>query len=451
MSDDTQSRRTFLSNAAKASAAAAAAPLVVPRRVVGGAGYQAPSDTLNIAGIGVGGMGQNNLAALAETENIIALCDVDWEYAAETFAEYPEASRYWDYRRMLDEEAGRLDGVVIATPDHTHALATMAAMKRGLNVYTQKPLTWSVWEARQLKEAAARTGVVTQMGNQGHSTDDARLVNEHLRAGTVGEVREVHVWTNRPIWPQGMGMPSDLTRKPQKLNWDLYLGPAPEVAYDPAFHPFSWRGWVDYGTGALGDMGAHLIDHPYWALQLGPPRAVETRATAFNGASYPNAAMTYYDFPERDGRPPVRLTWYSGGLQPPRPEELPDDEALNAMGGVLYVGSEGKLLHDTYGANPRFLPLELDRDRPDVPRQFERVENEAHEMNWARAIKGQAQAVSPFSYAAPLTEAMLLGVVSLKADTRKIVWDADDLRVTNRPEANEYLRRDPRDGWSLPA
>lgn len=449
MSDETISRRSFLGTLAKAGAATAAAPLIVSRRVLGGADHQAPSDTLNIAGVGIGGVGQHKLKALAETENIVALADVDGEYAADAFKAHPDANRYWDYRRMLDQEGDRLDGVVVATPDHTHAVIAMAAMERGLSVYVEKPLTWSVWEARQLAEAAERTGVVTQMGNQGHSSDAARLVNEHIRAGTIGAVREVHAWTNRPIWPQGIEMPDVLKRTPETLDWDLFLGPAPEVHYDPAFHPFSWRGWVDYGTGALGDMGAHLIDHPYWALELDAPTTVETRSSAYNGASYPEASMTHYRFPARDAYPPVRMIWYDGGLMPPRPDELPEDEALNPTGGVLYVGSEGKLLHDTYGQNPRFLPVELDEDRPEVPRLFERVEGENHEMNWARAIKGEAEAVSPFSYSAPLTETMLLGIVSLKAGHRKLRWDADELRVTNRPEANQYLRRDPRDGWAL--
>ena len=470
----TLSRRSFLSGAAKAGAAVAAAPLIVPRRVWGGAGYQAPSDTLNIAGVGVGGKGAGNLRALAGgrredagqegsnvpkgagQENIVALCDVDAEYAADVFKRYPDAARYTDYRRMLDERADELDGVVIATPDHTHAVIALAAMERGLHVYLQKPLTWSVAEARGLAAAAERTGVVTQMGNQGHSRDSSRRVNEYIADGAIGEVREVHVWTNRPIWPQGRGWPEVLKRRPATLDWNGFLGPAPEVQYDPAFHPFSWRGWVDWGTGALGDMGAHLIDHPYWALGLGRPDTVETRSTSFNGVSWPSAAMTYYHFPERTGPqgatlPPVRLTWYDGGLMPPRPEELKEDEAFGAPGGgVLYVGSEGKLQHEVYGRNPQLLPTRRTDSYPTPPELFERVEDENHEMNWARAIKGEAEAVSPFSYAAPLTETMLLGLVSMRAGNRKIHYDAENMRVTNLPEANQYLERpDMREGWGL--
>jgi predicted dehydrogenase len=356
---------------------------------------------------------------------------------------------------MFDEMGDQIDGVVIATPDHTHAVITMAAMERGKHVYVQKPLTWSVAEARALRDAAERTGVVTQMGNQGHSSNDARLVNEYIRDGAIGTVEEIHIWTNRPIWPQGIPMPEEVHRVPQTLDWDLYLGPAPETGFHEAFHPFRWRGWVDYGTGALGDMGAHLVDHPFWALELGYPTTVETRSTSFNEASWPNASMTFYEFPARTvenmgERPAVRMTWYDGGLRPPRPNELAEDEDLNPGGGVLYVGTEGKLLHDTYGGNPRLLPVQRMEEYPTPPELFPRVEGENHEMNWARAIRGEEEAVSPFSYAAPLTEVMLLGIVSLRAGHQKIEYDAENMEVTNLPEANQYLRRqNPRAGWSL--
>jgi predicted dehydrogenase len=239
----------------------AAAPLIVPRRVLGGSDYQVPSDTLNIAGVGVGGVEARNLRLLSRgQENIVALADVDHKYARDTFNEYPQAERYYDYRRMFDEMGDQIDGVVIATPDHTHAVIAMEAMERGLPVYVQKPLTHSVAEARGLAKIAERTGVITQMGNQGHSSDDARLINEYIREGAIGEVRRVHAWTNRPVWPQGMGWPGDFKRKPPNLDWNGFLGPAPKVKYDPSFHPFKWRGWVDWGTGALGDMGAHIIE-----------------------------------------------------------------------------------------------------------------------------------------------------------------------------------------------
>ena len=467
-------RRRFLGATAKAGAAMAAAPLVVPRRVWGGSGYQPPSDTATIAGVGVGGVGGANLRNLAGNgpsyegdigdvseragqARVVALADVDPRHASETFEQYPEAERYRDYRRMFEEMGGQIDGVVVATPDHTHATISLAAMERGLAVYTQKPLTWSVAEARALAEAAEETGGVTQMGNQGHSSDDARLINEIIRNGDIGTVEEVHVWTNRPVWPQGMDWPDVLKRKPPRLAWDQWLGPAPEVTYDPSFHPFTWRGWVDWGTGALGDMGAHLIDHPYWALGLGRPETIHTRSTPFNGVSWPHAATTYYDFPARpafegmsEEQPPVRLTWYDGGLMPPRPEELTEEEELNPGGGVIMVGTDGKLMHGTYGNNPRLLPTGRMEAYADPPELFERVPGENHEMNWVRAIKGQTEAVSPFSYAAPLTETMLLGLVSMRAGNRKIRYDAEQMQVTNHEEANQYLsRQNMRSGWGL--
>ena len=448
-SDKKVSRRSFLGSMAKAGAAAAAAPLVVPRRVLGGVGYTAPSDTVNVAGVGVGGMGASNLRNLEDFTNIVALADVDWDYASDTFARYPDAEKYWDFRKMLDEQGDNIDGVVVATPDHTHALVALTAMEMGKHVYVQKPLTWSVAESRALREAAERTGVVTQMGNQGHSSDDARLVNEYVRDGRIGDVRTVHVWTNRPIWPQGVERPDLVHRVPQTLTWELFLGPAPEVPYHPVYHPFKWRGWVDYGVGALGDMGAHLIDHPYWALELGAPETIETRSTPYNGESHPNATMTYYNFPAREDMPPVEMIWYDGGLMPPRPRQLPEEATMNAGGGVIFEGEEGILMHDTYGGNPRLYPEALEEDYPRPPQLFERVEDEHHEKNWVQAIQGQAEATSDFRYAAPLTETMLLGIVSMKAGNRRIHWDDENMRVTNIPEANQYLSREPRDPWRL--
>ncbi len=446
MFETAQSRRSFLTTLGKASAALAAAPAIVPRNVLGGPGYRAPSDTVNVAGIGVGGMGKANLEEMNDV-NVVALCDVDFEFAAPVFETYPNAARYWDYRRLFDEMSGEIDGVVIATPDHTHALITLAAMENGIHVYTQKPLTWSIWEARQLGNAARRYDVVTQMGNQGRSSDDVRDISEHIRAGTIGDVTEVHVWTNRPIWPQGIEMPSVLKREPEKLNWDLYLGPAEEWAYDPAFHPFTWRGWLPFGTGALGDIAAHAFAFVFSALDLDAPTAVETRSTEFNGYSFPLATTTDYDFPAQGDRGPIKMHWYDGGFKPPRPEGLADDEWL-ASGGTMYVGSKGTLLHMN---GIRFLPNSLDEDRPDVPQLHDRIENESHENNWLRAIRGEEEATSPFSFAAPLTETVLLGVVSLRAGNRKILWDPENLRVTNIDEANQYLRRDARDGWELPS
>ncbi|HYL64294.1 MAG TPA: Gfo/Idh/MocA family oxidoreductase [Candidatus Methylomirabilis sp.] len=510
---DELSRRTFLTQVA----ATGAAVTLVPRHVLG-RGYTPPSDLLNIAGVGVGGMGRNNLINLA-SQNIVALCDVDWGYAGKSFERLdtevpnlqkriaepppppppgqpapefdrvkaqarldgmirlknehlPRAKRYQDYREMLDKQKD-IDAVVVATSDHMHAPIALAAMALGKHVYVQKPLTYTIDEARQLSKRAKETKVATQMGNQGHSFDDARIVIEYIQAGAIGEVRDAHIWTNRPLgfWPQGIPRPEALkvpadklhwsgrdvdTRLaaalagdypvPDQLSWDLFLGVAPHVDYHPIYHPFNWRGWSDWGVGAIGDMGAHLIDHTFWALDLGMPTTVETVSTPFNGASYPHATQTFYEFPARGSMPPVKLTWYDGGLMPDKPAEL-GDEDLNKGGGALLIGSKGKLLHDTYGLRPRLLPKSLHDSYGKPPQKLPRIENEDHEMNWVNAAKGKTAASCPFEYASRLTEVMLLGIVALRAG-KKIDYDGANMRVTNVAAANDFLRRDYRQGWA---
>jgi predicted dehydrogenase len=504
-------RRKFLSQAA-----VAAAVTIVPRHVLG-RGFVPPSDKLNIAGIGVGGMGRANLINLA-SQNIVAFCDVDWGYAGKALdrldsditklqaridappvepapgqpaSEFnrekakaqladmiqlktehvPKAKRHKDYRQMLEQQKD-IEAVVVATPDHMHATIALAAMELGKHVYVQKPLTWSVDEARRLARRAKETKVATQMGNQGHSFDEARTAVEYVSAGAIGDVREIHIWTNRPLgfWPQGVPRPEPLkvpadtlrwngagvnTRLaaaltgdfpvPEGLDWNLFLGVAPQIAYHPIYHPFNWRGWTDWGVGAIGDMGAHLIDVSMWSLNLGLPATIETVSTPFNGASYPHATTTFYDFPARGKMPPVKLTWYDGGLLPPRPEEL-GDEQLNKGGGALLVGSKGKLLHDTYGLNPRLLPNSLHASFGKPAQKLPRIPGEHHELNWVDAAKGKTAASCPFEYAARLTEVMLLGVVALRAGT-KIRYDAENMRVTNAIGATDYLTRNYRSGW----
>ena len=497
-------RREFIRNAG----IAAAAFMIVPRHVLGGPGYVAPSDTVNLAGIGVGGAGRSNLAALS-SQNLVALCDVDWGYVDARYGaipaqiqemsrslddesvtaeekgriraeipnlrrlheKAPQAARYTDYREMLEIQKD-VDAIVIATPDHTHAVIALAAMDLGKHVYLQKPLAWSVEECRRLSQRAAQTKVVTQMGNQGHSSDDARLVNEYIAAGAIGTVTEVHAWTNRPLayWPQGIPRPAassvpaeelkwDMNgvmqrlgaalgsySPPDSLSWDLFLGPAPHIDYHPIYHPFNWRGWVDWGVGAIGDMGAHLIDHACWALDLGYPTSVETHSTPYNRQSYPMSTITYYEFPRKGSRPPIRLTWYDGGLLPPAPDEL-GGATLNRDGGVLYIGSKGKLKHDTYGTNPRLLPQSLHESTPKPREIYERITT-SHEMNWIEAIRGEVSATSPFEYAAPLTEVMLLGVAALNAG-QKIQYDPHNMRITNVPDSDALLKRQYRKGWEL--
>jgi len=468
-------RRSFL----KGTALAAAGASIVPRHVLGGAGYQAPSDTLNIAGIGVGGRGASNMNALV-SENIVAICDVDFEHVDQTLRDedgnvsegfealheaYENAERYTDYRRMYDDLDDEIDGVVISTPDHLHAVQAKEAMERGLHVYVEKPLTRTIREARVLLETADETDVVTQMGNQGHTHPDGRRAIEWVWAGAIGTVQEVHAWTDRPAnwWPQGVSRPGETMSVPEGIDWDLFLGPAPEVPYHEAYHPFRWRGWVDYGTGALGDMGAHLIDHAVWALDLEYPTEVWGSSSPFGmegeeRVSWPTAETVHYEFGQ-GGRDPVRLSWYDGGLLPPRPRALPDDVPLvrelgenedgppPSWGGTILVGDEGVLMYDTYGRNPRLYPERLEEEYSDAPRQLPRV-GTSHHMNWAEACKGEAVATSSFDVAVPLTETLLLGVVALQAGS-PIRYDGRSMEIPNAPAAEQYLRRSYRSGWSL--
>ncbi|HUG41316.1 MAG TPA: Gfo/Idh/MocA family oxidoreductase [Longimicrobiales bacterium] len=507
-------RRKFVGDVAKVSLAAT----IVPRHVLGGPGYQAPSDTVNVAIVGAGGMGMQNAEGLL-SQNIVALADVDFNYVERSLrdrrdSDEPEnaekgrrlteafnaARRYADFRVMLDEQRD-IDAVVVATPDHTHAVIAKAAMEAGKHVFVQKPLTWSVYEARVMLETARRTGVVTQMGNQGHSTVEAGAINDWLRSGVIGEVRDVHAWTNRPIWPQGMPLPAtfeeieeaakeaageedehfmnwrrfnrtlhlsmgrpvegfDPGRRgrawpvPEYLDWDLYLGPAPDIPYHPIYHPFNWRGWVNFGVGALGDMGAHLIDHPYWAFELGYPTTVEATSTPWGGpsedpATYPQATVVRYQYPATAGRPPIHITWYDGGLMPPRVDMLPDDFEFDRTGGVMYVGDRGLLIHETYGQHPRLFPRDLEERFGPAPETDEDL-GPQHEMNWIRAIQGLEAATSPFEMAAPLTENMLLGLVALRTGPGKVIrYDPANMFVVNEPEANQYLHREYRAGWTL--
>ena len=479
-------RRQF----AKTAALGVAAPLVVPRHVLGGVGFTAPSDAVAVGVIGAGGMGASNATALAVRADvrIAAIADVDMSRVAEAVERrlsaadpdgharglalqraYAGASAYADYREMLAAEGG-LDGVVIATPDHVHAHAALLAMDRGLHVYAQKPLTYTVEESRRLAEAAAATGLVTQMGNQGHSGDEGRRVVEVVRAGVIGPVSHVLAWTNRPNgwWPQGVPMPPP-EPVPAGVEWDVYLGPNEMQPYRPGIHPFGWRGFVGFGVGSLGDMGAHLVDFPVWALDLGRPDRVETRHTPWGGgaddkATYPLATVTDWRFPSAGpaagaGAPggPVRMTWYDGGLLPPTPESAPDGFDLDPNGGVIYVGERGLLVHETYGTNPRFLPSErgasvagLEAAAEAVPRTLPRVEGgiAGHEANWIRAIRGEEPVSCPFGYAAHLNETMLLGVAAMWGGQPLHVSPGGD--ITNHPDGFALLSRAYRAGWELP-
>ena len=496
-------RRTFIRNAAFT----AAAFTLLPSGSYGKQRRISANDRVNIATVGCGGMGRANLVALANM-NLVAMCDVDWNYVDTRFADIdnqivgankratdatdpvqkdkalqqvkdwqalqaqiPKSKRYTDYREMLAKQKN-IDAVVVATPDHTHALIALAAMELGKHVYVQKPLAWSVEECRRLSAKATSSKLQTQMGNQGHSSDDARLVNEYIQSGAIGTVTEVHVWTNRPLayWPQGIPRPAPLppdaaklpwnmngvmTRAagsfgsypvPDKLAWDLFLGPSRWVDYHPIYHPFNWRGWTDWGVGAIGDMGAHLIDSSFWALDLDYPTSIETTSTPYNHDTYPMSCTTYYEFPAKGARPAVKMTWYDGGQTPPKPDELGEEE-LNKGGGVLFIGTKGKLLHDTYGSNPRLLPKSLHESTGKPPETYARIKT-SHEMNWVDAIRGTQKTTSPFEYSAKLTEIMLLGVAALNAG-KKIQYDGANMRVTNVPDSDALLKRKYREGWAL--
>jgi predicted dehydrogenase len=447
MSRQSISRRHFL------AATTAAAVTIVPRHVLGGSQHTAPSAKLHIAGIGVGGMGRSNLSQL-ETENIVALCDVDHAYAAETFKKYPQAKVYTDYREMLDKDKS-IDAVLIATPDHTHAVISMEAMRRGKHVYCQKPLTHDVYEARMLAKTARETGVTTQMGIQGHSAEGIRLISEWIADGAIGEVHEVDAWCSLSYYPFGHAYwsskwsrrPEDTPPVPTALNWDLWLGPASQRPYHPAYHPAVWRCWWDFGCGMMGDRGAHTLDPVVWALKLGYPTSIEATSLDLNPDTHPIASIVTYQFPAREDFPPLKLTWYDG-LRPPRPPELEDGRQMgHTEGGALFKGTKGKLVGGVYGESPRLIPESRMKEYQLPPKTIPRVEG-SHEQDWVRACKSGQRAGADFEYSALLTEICLLGNVARRVDAR-IEWDGPNMKVTNLPEAQKYIQTPYREGWRL--
>lgn len=448
------SRRNFIGGAA----AAAAAFTIVPRHVLGGSGQVAPSDKLNIACVGVGGKGRSDIEGVS-MENVVALCDVDDEmvakfgdYAADKpqlLELYNKAAKYRDFRQMLDKEKN-IDAVVVSTPDHCHAVISMMAIKMGKHVYCQKPLTHTVYEARMLAKAAKEANVTTQMGNQGHSMEGTRLVNEWIWDGAIGNVTEVHAWTNRPIWPQALDRPKEIPSCPPTFDWNLWLGPASFRPYHPAYCPFSWRGWFDFGTGAVGDMGAHILDQPFWALKLEYPTTITASSSRMTADSFPIASTVHFTFPARGNMPPVKLTWYDGGLTPPRPQELePGRRMGDGGGGCIFVGDKGKLMCSTYGDNPRLIPearmKEYTRPEKTIPR------SPGIYAEWIEAIKAGKKSTTDFSYSGQLTETMLLGNIAIRVQDKFTVleWDPIKMEITNLPEANEHLHMKYREGWTL--
>jgi predicted dehydrogenase len=446
------SRRDFL----RRSTLAAAGVTIVPAHVLGLGGAKPPSEKLNLAGIGVAGQGGSDLNQLS-SENIVALCDVDWAHAAGTFQRFPDAKKFKDFRKMLDEVTG-IDAVVVATPDHVHAVASAAAMRRGKHVYCEKPLTHSVAEARKLAEIAREMKVATQMGNQGQASEPTRRLIELVADGAVGPVREAHVWTDRPsrglfdeYWPQGIDRPKDEPPVPTTLDWDLWLGPAPSRPYNGIYLPFRWRGWWDFGTGALGDIGCHSLDPIFRALKLGHPVSVQASSSRVNKETYPLASMVTYEFPARGDMPPAKVVWYDGGLRPPRPESVPAGQVLGDNGRLI-IGDKGVLVGDRREGDllfPESRRAEYKPPAPTLPRSI------GHYKEWIEAARGGKPAGSNFDWAGPLTEVVLLGNVALRVQLRekltraKLLWDPTGFRFTNVPEANEFLGRQYREGWSL--
>lgn len=464
------SRRKFIKNASLASAGF----FIVPRHVLG-RGFIAPSDKLNVAGIGAGGKGEDDLSEFAKSPkvNIVAFCDVDDRQAVNSRKNFPKANYYKDFREMLDKEKNNINACSISTPDHTHAVATIAAMQLGKHVYTQKPLTHDIYEARALTEAAKKYKVVTQMGNQGGSGDGVRRSKEIYEAGLIGDVHTAYAWTNRPVWPQGIPTPTGKFDVPAALNWDLWLGTAKFIDYNPAYLPFNWRGWWAFGTGALGDMACHIMDPIYRILPILYPDSVECSvATVYkemwndtqNPDACPPSSIIHLNYPRNDGKGNIKVSWFDGGLLPQRPDELLPEEAFgNWDGGVLLEGTKGKLLLDCYGENPRLLPTKLMK-QVSLPKQTIPRVPEGHYVQWVNACiegPGKGKTSSPFEYAGPFTESILIGNLAIRSflmknkdkypGRKKLLWDAKNMKITNFDDANQFVKRSYRDGWSLTA
>lgn len=469
-------------------------------------GYQSPNEKLNIAAIGSGGKGSSDIDGCA-TENIVALCDVDEKRAERKFTQYPKAPKYKDFRQMLDKEERNIDAVIVSVPDFMHATAASWCMERGKHVYVQKPLTRTVWEARQLMEGARKHKVATQMGNQGYSNEGTRQVAEMIWAGEIGGVTEVHAWTDRPIWPQGVTEIPAPDPVPSTLDWDLWLGIAEDRAFTIGgegyptkwgnfYQPFNWRGFYDFGCGALGDMACHILGAPNLALRLGAPTSVEcVRKEGTSDFMFPKKSVIRFDFPARGSMPPVKVFWYDGMEETPKIEGVPEGELLGDLpslprrpqgtnsrqggpgarpytgivgrvfdyeafqkvkqdpearvprpDGSLFIGEKGMITTGTYGEQTRLVPMEKMKDYRFPPPLLTR--SPGHYRDWIRACKGGDPACSNFDVAAPFTEWMLLGVIALRVDG-KLEWDASKMRFTNNSEANKYLKPTFRKGWSL--
>jgi len=463
------SRREFL----RGTTLAATGFFIVPRHVLG-RGFVAPSDRLTIAAIGAGGKGGDDIRNFygSGKVDIAYLCDVDDRQAAGSRKKFDKAKYYKDFREMLDKEHKHFDAVSVSVPDNVHAIAAMGAIQLGKHVYVQKPMTHDIYEARMLTEAVKRYQVVAQMGNQGSSEDGVRKMQEWYNAGLIGDATEIHVWTNRPVWPQGFGTPKGTDAIPAELNWDLWQGPAAATEYHTKYLPFNWRGWWAYGTGALGDMGCHLIDPPFKTVGLGYPSEVECSVSsiveqmwepAYHPESCPVSSYVTMKFPGKPGKPDVKLHWMDGGLRPERPEELGPNEPMGGPdGGAIITGTKGKIMCNCYSEHPTLLPTSRMQGL-NVPETIARVP-EGHYVQWVNACiagYGKNTLSSPFEYAGPLTETILMGNLALRSylikgagednwpGRKKLLWDAVNMKITNFDEANAFVKRDYRQGWTL--
>lgn len=455
-SDLSLTRRHFMG-----AAAAVAAFTYVPKRVLGQAGGSNANNKLNIAGIGVGGRGASDIDGVS-SENIVALCDVDLNRAGGTFRKHPNAKVYRDFRVMLEKEAKNIDAVVIGAPDHIHAPAAIMAMKMGKHVYCEKPMAHSIFEARRMTEVAKETGVVTQMGNQGHAGEGLRLYREFIDDGAIGTVREVHVWSDRagtaerPWWPQGIGRPTETAPVPESLDWDLWLGPAkwrPFAKFpngrggEATYVPFNWRGWWDFGCGALGDMAVHNADPAFFALDLDAPTAVEAETSGVNDETLPIWNIIRFEFPARGNRPGIKMTWYDGGKLPPRPDDLEEGRRMGGN-GILFIGDRGKLMGGSHAGVPRLIPEARMKEYGKPPKTLPR--SPGHHQEWIDACKAgkPEDAKSGFWYAGPFTESLLVGNLAVRLQKR-VEWDAATMRSPNCPEADNYITKFYRAGYTV--
>ncbi len=475
------SRRDFIKNTAVTTAGF----FILPRHVLGGKGFIAPSDRLSVAGVGAGGKGQSDIMSFFKSgkADIAYLCDVDDRRAANSVKEFPKAKYYKDWRVLFDKEAKNFDAVSVSTPDHNHAVIALAAMQLGKHVYVQKPLTHDIYEARALTEAAKRYKVVTQMGNQGASNDGTRRMKEWFDAGLIGDVHTIHAWTDRPVWPQGIEWPAVKAEIPKELDWDLWLGTAPYKDYVQKLIPFNWRGWWDYGTGALGDMGCHLLEVAFRVLDLkyasdvqasvGSVYVDEFKRGYFPESCPPSSHVTL-NFPKTPKtKGPVTVHWMDGGIQPARPPELGPNEMFGDGGnGTLFIGTKGKMMCSTYGDNPQLLPTSRTRDIKEK-QTITRVPGQAdgHYTQWVEAAiagHGKKEVSSPFETAGPLTELLLMANLAIRgADIRKprasgngfsypgrnikLLWDNQQMKITNFDDVNQFVKREYRKGYTLKA